>query len=190
MKTKRAMIISALLVMCIVLVGTIFKTTNQKKTNKDIFVKDKSTTIPIVDAIEAPKEDVKTVEVAEIKMDVDLKDIGNKIEEQIIYEQLPKQPVKPKNTPPEKKPQTNDDFEDMRKEPKYNEEEVIYIPEIEEYEPMSESDTKSSSEESNLVPDSQNPFLHDNIPNNGVGGEMSGEDYYEDGVPAGEGDKF
>ncbi|MBK5247775.1 MAG: hypothetical protein JJE49_11000, partial [Peptostreptococcaceae bacterium] len=41
---------------------------------------------------------------------------------------------------------------------------------------------------SNLVPDSQNPFANpDNV---GVPEEVNGEDYYENGVPAGQGDKF
>lgn len=57
-----------------------------------------------------------------------------------------------------------------------------------ESKPASTNDNDGGS----LVPDSDNPFKQpiDTMPNNGTRGEMQGSDYYEDGVPAGQGDKF
>lgn len=47
-------------------------------------------------------------------------------------------------------------------------------------------------QEGDVVPDSENPFLKppSEVPSNGNGGEKKGEDYYENGGKAGEGDKF
>lgn len=54
------------------------------------------------------------------------------------------------------------------------------------------SNENSSDNGSNLVPDSENPFANppQAAPNNQSPGETEGENYYEDGRKAGEGDKF
>jgi len=190
MKNKRAIMILTLLGIGIVLVGAIYVKTNSKNINKDTLIEEKTTHDTVVDAIEAPKEEVVKVEVSRIKEEIVMKDTDHKVEKEVIKEPLPKEPEKPKNIPPEKKPQTKDDVEDMAKEPEYDKEEIIYIPEEKE-EPKTKNESKpNDTEKSNLVPDSQNPFLQADIPSNGNGGEMKGEDYYEEGVPAGQGDKF
>jgi outer membrane biosynthesis protein TonB len=193
MKAKRKMIISTLLVIGVILVGAIYVNTNQESTNEDILIEENITTETVVDAIEVPKENTVTVVVSEIKEDVVTKDIDNKVEAEIIEEPLPTEPEKPKNTPPEKKPQTKNDVEDMTKEPEYEKEEVIYISDETEKDTLvSEQTTKPNQndrdEESNQVSDSENPFLQDNIPNNGDGGEIKFDDVTEH-VP-GTGDKF
>lgn len=190
MKANSSMIIASLLVVCIIFVGTIYVVTNQKSTKDDILIEETIPTDPIVDVVKVPKEEVKTIEVPEIKEEVVIKASANKVEEEIIEEPLPIEPEKPKNMPPKKKPQTKDDVEDMTKEPEYRKEEITYIPEAIEEPKITNKFDNNYSEESNLVPDSQNPFLQDNIPNNGDGGEMLGKDYYENGVAAGQGDKF
>lgn len=190
MKANRTMIIASFLVVCIICVGAIYVVTNQKNTKDDILIEENISTDPIVEVVKVPKADDEKIEVPEIKEEVIIKDIDNKVEEEIIDEPLPIQPEKPKNTPPKKKPQTKGDVENMTKEPEYNEEEITYIPEAIEEPKITNEFDNNYSEESNLVPDSENPFLQDNIPNNGDGGEMLGKDYYENGVVAGQGDKF
>lgn len=188
MKTKRVMLISTFLVIGIALVGAIYIKTNTKNMNEDILIKEKESDDTVVDNIEEPEKGEEKIEVPEIREEEVIKDIDNKVEKEVIEEPLPKEPEKPKSTPPEKKPQTKDGVEDMTKEPEYDEEEVIYIPEEKE-EPQTEKDpAPKDNEEDNLVPESENPFLQDNIPNNGDGGEMKGEDL-GDGE-WGTGDKF
>lgn len=188
MKTKRVMLISTFLVIGIALVGAIYIKTNTKNMNEDILIREKESDNTVVDTIEEPGKDEEKIEVPEIREEEVIKDIDNKVEKEVIEEPLPKEPEKPKSTPPEKKPQTKDDVEDITKEPEYDKEEVIYIPEEKE-EPQTEKDpVPKDNEEDNLVPESENPFLQDNIPNNGDGGEMKLDDV-TDHVP-GTGDKF
>jgi hypothetical protein len=99
-----------------------------------------------------------------------------------IEEPVAEEPKKPEETPPEEQPETDDDLTNSDVVPEYDEEEVTYTPEVEEEEPVEEV------RGSNQVPDSENPFLQDDIPSNGDGGEMNGEDY-GDGE-WGTGDKF
>jgi len=100
-----------------------------------------------------------------------------------IEEPVAEEPDKPEETPPEEQPETDDDLTNPDVVPEYDEEEVTYTPEVEEEEPVDEV------RGSNQVPDSENPFLQDDIPSNGDMGEMKGEDY-DEGAPSGEGDKF
>ena len=73
----------------------------------------------------------------------------------------------------------------MTKEPEYEESQVKYEEEEPVVEPVTETETK---EDSNLVPDSDNPFA--NPENAAKPTEVNGEDYYEDDRKPGEGDKF
>ncbi|WFD10866.1 hypothetical protein [Tepidibacter hydrothermalis] len=187
-KTKRARMIATLLVVGIILIGAIYVKISPKDTNKDILIEEKTTHNTVVDAIEVPKEEVVKVEVSKIKEEVVIRDTDHKVEKEVIKEPLSKEPEKPQNTPPEKKPQTKDDVEDMIKEPEYEKEEVIYIPEDKEEPKMKIESKTNDTEKSNLVPDSQNPFLQEDIPSNGDGGKIKGSDL-GDGE-WGTGDKF
>jgi cytoskeletal protein RodZ len=92
--------------------------------------------------------------------------------EEPIVEQEPSQTEKSEDKPK----QSND----QQKEP------VIEEPKVEP------QPTTTNDDGSNLVPDSENPFKQpiDIMSNNGTRGEMNGSDYYQDGVSAGQGDKF
>ncbi|MEA1974839.1 MAG: DUF6550 family protein [Bacillota bacterium] len=192
-KTQRRILTSALLVVCVILVGVIYIRMNEDKPNTDILINEIETNAnePEVEAIETPEESV-IVEVPEINIDETKKE-DVKVTEEEIKEPIPTKPKKPDNTPPEQKPETSDNVKDMTKEPEYEEEEVVYVlDELEEAdlatEEVTDPNQNSADEESNLVPDSENPFLQDNIPNNGDGGFQDSSDY-SDHVP-GTGDKF
>lgn len=187
MKTKRVMMIAILLLIGIILIGVIYVKTGPKSINKDILIEEKITQDTVVDAIEVPKKEIVKVRFPEIQEEVAIKEIDHKVEKEVIQEPLSKEPEKPENIPPEKKPKTKDDVEDMTKEPEYDKEEVTYIPEEKEPKTNYES-TSNDTEKSNLVPDSENPFLQDNIPGNGDGGFQDSLEY-SNHVP-GTGDKF
>jgi hypothetical protein len=106
---------------------------------------------------------------------------------------MPEPPEKPELDAPEDKPETTDDLEDMDNVPEYNEDDLVV--ETEEVvvvnEPQESTETEPIVEDegkSNLVPPSENPFS--NPANAAKPIESNGEDYYEDGRKAGEGDKF
>jgi hypothetical protein len=192
-KTQRRILVSALLVVCVVLLGVIYARLNVDKPNTDIVIIENDTNEVQVDVIEMPEEEAVIVEVPEIKIEEPKKEENSKVTEEEIKEVMPTEPKKPDNTPPEEKPETSGDVEDMTNEPEYTEEEVIYVPDdSEEVDPVieqiTEPDFNNGDEENNLVPDSENPFLQDNIPNNGDGGFQDSLDY-SDYVP-GTGDKF
>jgi hypothetical protein len=102
--------------------------------------------------------------------------------EENIDEPMAEEPEKPELTPPEEQPETIDDLTNPDVVPDYEEEEITYTPEPEPDEPQDEV------RGSNLVPDSENPFLQDDIPSNGDGGEVDVEDVSE--YEPGTGDKF
>ena len=193
MKTKRAMTISALLVVSMILIGTIYVITNKEIQNNDLMIEADLKSGPHVESIVEQEEEVITVEVLEIETNTTIRNEDSKVDDVTIDEPIAKEPEKPENTLPEEKPQTSDNVEDMTIEPEYKEGKTIYVPkESEEVDPVSEPTTESNQnsvdEGSGLVPDSENPFA--NTDNVGVPEEVNGEDYYENGVPAGQGDKF
>jgi len=104
------------------------------------------------------------------------------IVEEVIKVSMPTEPEKPENTPPDHKPETTDDITNTDKEPQYNKEDTVYVP---EQKPIQ---VEKPSAQSNPVPSSENPFLQNNIPSNGDGGEIKIDDV-SDYVP-GTGDKF
>ncbi len=194
-KSKRAMITSLLIVLCVLMVGGLYLMTNHEDTIVDSTIDNGNEVTPIVESIDTEiDEDILVVdtgtpdiEVEEIVIEEPEVQENPKDDQVLVEEVLPKEPEKPVTTPPVVVPETKDDVEDMTKEPEYEESEVTYTEDKEE--PVVESVTDTdTNEESDLVPDSQNPFANpDNIC---VPDEVNGEDYYENGVPAGQGDKF
>ena len=214
LKMKQYSIVALLVVVSIVLAGFIYSAGQRSKDDQQVVGTKNQTNEPTVNEIDysaveledSTKDSVdenSSVEVEDIVTD-DKKEIDGSpevivetidVDEDINIEisvvdveeidvSISEEPEKPDMTPPEETPETTDDLTDPDNVPEYDEEETTYMPEP-EVEEM-EDEVRGS----NLVPDSENPFLQDNIPGNGDGGEMMGEDYYEDGVPSGEGDKF
>ncbi|MFT9493896.1 DUF6550 family protein [Anaerosolibacter sp.] len=196
-KRQRTLVIAVLLIIAFVLIGGIYMMNNRQNATIDLQANEANNDVQ-VEAIDMETENAETVEVEEVKKDeVVIQEIevsgsntnsDSKVQEETIDEPMPVEPEKPANTPPSHTPQTTDNLENTDKVPEYSEEETSYTPEEldEEEKPV----VTEINEESNLVPDSQNPFLQPNIPSNGDAGEMKGSDYYQDGIPAGEGDKF
>lgn len=213
-KMKRYGIVTVLVVVCIVLVGLIY--TAVQKSNDDRVATDANheETTPVVGTLEMTDEvegemevdepigveDIDTsgdetanddvyadeepmVEVEPIEIDGTEGVEAETIVVESIDEPMAEEPDKPETTPPEEVPETDDDLTDPDVVPEYDEEETTFVPEPEVEEPQ---DEVRGTEQ---VPDSENPFLQDNIPSNGNMGEMKGEDY-DDGAPSGEGDKF
>lgn len=108
----------------------------------------------------------------------------SKIIEESIEVPMAGEPEKPSLPAPTDKPQTDDDLSDLTHEPSYSADEIVYAPE----ETIEPEMPEESVVDSNLVPDSENPFLRDDIPTNGNTGAVYLEDI-TDYVP-GTGDKF
>lgn len=198
LKNQRKIVGIALLFGCMLLVVAIFVVSNQSKSGKDMLASKQENT-PLVGAIDPTAGELSeetanlneddstfsTVSVPGLVIDGGTDQDNNKPEEVTIDVPLPTEPEKPETNPPDHKPQTKDDLQDTSKVPEYSEEETTYIPE--ETQPIPEANNNQSGS-SNLVPDTENPFLQNNIPVNGDGGEMNGEDL-GDGE-WGTGDKF
>lgn len=194
-KKQRTVVITALLAVSFLIIGMIYTMNNRQNTTNDLQANEVNNEIQ-VDSVDAETENVEVVEVEEMKLDgvvvqeleqSDTITITNpKVQEETVEEPMAVQPEKPVNTPPDKTPQTTDSVENTEKVPEYSEEEITFTPEepVQEEKPV---DT-GAKEDSNLVPDSQNPFA--NPANVGTPVEINGEDLYEDGRKAGEGDKF
>ena len=194
-KSKRAMITSLLVVLCVLMVGGLYLMTNHEDTRVDSTIDNSNEVTPIVENIDSENEEdtlvvdtgIPDIEVEEIVIEEPEVQKNPKDHQVLVEEVLPKEPEKPVNTPPVVVPVTKDDVEDMTKEPEYEESEVTYTEDKEEPAVESVTDT-DTNEESDLVPDSQNPFA--NPDNAAKPSEVNGEDYYEDGRKPGEGDKF
>ena len=134
------------------------------------------------------------VVVPEIKPSLQTSTENTKEEQVIIEAPMPKEPEKPELVAPESKPQTKDNMNDPDKVPTYNDKDVVKEGEVvtvTEEKKTNEPVTKqedSKPTDSKLVPPSENPFA--NPANVGKPIEVTGEDFYEDGRKAGEGDKF
>jgi hypothetical protein len=121
-----------------------------------------------------PKSPEKETEVKLVNEDIDTKvEVIPESEDKVKEGDEEENPEPPKYDEPPKVEET-----------KQPENPVIVTPEV-------PKDTDGRHVE-NLVPDNENPFLKpaSEVPSNGEGGEMKGEDYYQDGGKAGEGDKF
>jgi len=195
-KRQRLLIIAVLVLFAVALAGGIYININQQnsmdhlqaiETSKDVAVDEIDKEKEILDVVALDETQGVVVEVQPID-DSDLILItDSEVQEDTIEEPMPTAPEIPKSTPPAQTPQTSDNLENKDQIPTYSEEETNFTPEVTELE---EPVVSKEQEPSNLVPDAQNPFLQNNIPSNGDSGEMNGSDYYENGVPAGEGDKF
>ncbi|GEM_PF-3193524 len=213
-KFKQHGIVTLLIVICAVLIGLIYTSTQGKDDNVAAVATDEQAITPvvkdinvdetaennakngessgvIVEQIDPDQDDVVEVNVDNEAIEVssiDREEAGDTEVDVIVIEEIVEPqaevPDKPDTTPPEEQPVTDDDLTNPDVVPEYDEAEVTYVPDTE---PEEEQDEVRGS---NLVPDSENPFLQDNIPGNGDGGESLGEDLYQDGVPSGEGDKF
>jgi len=196
MKTKRMMITMMLLVCCIAVVGGIY-TVLQPKTIATDEEPANNEPKPIVEIIET-EEPVEVEEIVTENKEVVTEEEADKedtvvVEEIVVTEEKVDEIEKedkvvvdvPMPKVPDTVPETKDDVTDMSKEPEYEEEQVTYKEEEKKEPPKIDTDEK---EDSNLVPDSQNPFLNPN--NASKPTEVNGEDFYQDGRKAGEGDKF
>lgn len=214
-KMKKYSVLTVLVVICLVLVGMIYSASQNKEDNQQVAEVVDDQNKVVVDEIEAnsSESDISVEEMEEatdkeiVVEPVDIPSDDNQeedgevvvevievddntgtevsvIEVEEIEEPIAEEPDKPEQTPPDEIPETTDNLTNPDVVPEYDEEETTYVPDPEPEEPQDEV------RGSNLVPDSENPFLQDDIPSNGEGGEIQGEDLYQDGVPAGEGDKF
>ncbi len=189
-KQKNVLVSASLLMVALVLVFTLYGKLNSNEGQLDPIQEVAAESAPQVDDLEKPEIVEEAVTVADIEPEkITISD--DKVEVVVINEPLPTPPVKPELEAPESKPQTNDNLEDMDNMPEYAEEElvietgeaIIISEENKVAEPTEEQPAGSS-----LVPASENPFAN---PANAVNPvEVNGEDYYEDGRKAGEGDKF
>jgi len=200
-KKMQSMVVAILIVFCLILSGMIYTSMNRKATTLNAEHTDDSIGKPVVEVLEdhviesglEEKEVLAQLEMIEdkafyvepIDVDVNQSEDSDELESVIIDVPMPVVPVKPDLAQPENKPETTDVLTNADKQPEYKEEQTTFIPESEPV--IVEADVPRGTY---LVPDSENPFLQENIPSNGDGGEIKGEDLYQDGVPAGQGDKF
>jgi hypothetical protein len=141
----------------------------EEKSNIETTLKVDEPTVP-----PTPKSPEKETEVKLVNEDIDTKvEVIPESEDKVKEGDEEENPKPPKYEEPPKAEET-----------KQPENPVIVTPEV-------PKDTDGRHGE-NLVPDNENPFLKppSEVPSNGEGGEMKGEDYYQDGGKAGEGDKF
>jgi hypothetical protein len=196
MKTKRMMITMIILVCCIAVVGGIYTVLQPKTTATDEVLANNEHK-PVVETIET-KEPVEVEEIVhEDKKLINAEEADKEetvvVEEIVITEEKEDEKEKEENVVvevpmpevPDTVPKTKDDVTDMSKEPEYENEQVTYQEEEKDELPKVENEEK---EDSNLVPDSQNPFA--DPANVGKPKVYEGEDFYQDGQKAGEGDKF
>lgn len=216
-KFKQYSVVAVLVVVALVLAGLIYTSTQGDDSNSAVAEDNNQNEAPnveeigvnqvdkvvdeveddmvVVEAIDTDQDEVvdvvinedEVVDVVTDESDDDGTGDTSVIEAEVIVvetieEPVAEEPEKPEETPPEEQPETDDDLTNPDVVPEYDEEEVTYTPEVEEEEPVEEV------RGTNQVPDSENPFLQDDIPSNGDGGEMNGEDY-GDGE-WGTGDKF
>jgi hypothetical protein len=192
MKNKTAITGVSLVVIAMIIGVMIFTKLNSGDVVADNVLEDEDATNPVVEElVENEKEEV-TVEVPEI-VETETNVIDQKDQVTTIEEPLPEEPEKPELEAPEEKPVSADDLNNMDTEPQYDEEDVVIESEevfvvADEEEDVTPEPEVGEEEQSDLVPASENPFLNPENAANPI--ESNGEDYYEDGRKAGEGDKF
>lgn len=208
-KMKQYSIVVVLVVICVVLVGMIYSVSkgknNEQQVVESVDVNDKvevdkiEVVSDVSNEVEEELDDAIVVEQIDVNTDDNQEDSDNVAVEQIVVddntdteisvieveevdEPIAEEPDKPEQTPPEEIPETIDDLTDPDKVPEYEEEETTYVsePEPEELQEIVRG--------SNQVPDSENPFLQDNIPSSGDSGEVYVDDISE--YEPGTGDKF
>lgn len=194
MNSKQVTLVTgtSLIIVAVIFGVLIFSKLNTGEVAKDIVLSENQDDTPVVEEIEENEEVKQVVEVPKIQ-DTETKLTEDKNEVTVIDEPMPEPPEKPELEAPKDKPETNDDIENMDNVPEYKEEDLVVEPEevVVVNEPQESTEPEPVVEEeseSNLVPSSENPFL--NPENAAKPIESNGEDYYEDGRKAGEGDKF
>ncbi|KAB3536285.1 hypothetical protein F8154_04190 [Alkaliphilus pronyensis] len=182
----------ALILVAVIFGALIISKLNTGEVTKENLLSENQDNTPIIEEIEVSEEVKPVVEVPKIQ-DTETEVVKDNEEVVSIDEPLPEPPEKPDLEAPEDIPETTDDLEDMANVPEYNEEDLVV--ETEEVVVVNEPQESTKPEpvaeeegESNLVPPSENPFA--NPANAAKPIESNGEDYYEDGRKAGEGDKF
>ncbi|MBS7528523.1 hypothetical protein KHM83_17695 [Fusibacter paucivorans] len=193
MKNKTAITGVSLVVIAMILGVMIFTKLNSGDVVSDNVLEDEDATNPVVEELVETENEEVTVEVPEI-VETETNVIDQKDQVTSIEEPLPEEPEKPVLEAPEETPVPVDDLNNMDTEPQYDEEDVVI--ESEEVIVVSEDEVEdvtpepevSEDDQSDLVPASENPFLNPENAANPI--ESNGEDYYEDGRKAGEGDKF
>jgi type IV secretory pathway VirB10-like protein len=194
MNSKQVTLVTgtSLIIVAVIFGALIFSKLNTGEVAKDIVLSENQDDTPVVEEIEENEEVKQVVEVPKIQ-DTETKLTEDKNEVTVIDEPMPEPPEKPELEAPKDKPETNDDIENMDNVPEYKEEDLVVEPEevvvVNELQESTEPEPVVEEEsESNLVPSFENPFL--NPENAAKPIESNGEDYYEDGRKAGEGDKF
>lgn len=195
-KKQRMILVSVLIVCCLIAVGGIYQVLQSEAidTVESNAVVDE---VPEVSTIENEAIEVEEIIVDIVQAEVNVTPIKDdekdepeaiKEVEVVIDEPKPDEPKKPQNTSPEVVPETKDDVTDMSVEPEYEEDQVTYTEEVIDESTVEPVEEKDDKEDSNLVPESENPFANpDNVANPDV---QNGDELYENGVPAGQGDKF
>lgn len=206
-KEKQYSIMVVLVMISFMLAGMIYSASQRKEDHKQLATEEVSIQEVVIEDIELTEyeagEPETIVEVEEIPIE------GNEILEEVtifvevepisivddqtydtglvVMEEIevPKaeEPEKPDLTPPVQEPETSDDLNNLAAVPEYAEEAITYIPDAELV-----VEKVEEVRGSNLIPDSDNPFLQVDIPSNGDGGELMGSDL-GDGT-WGTGDKF
>lgn len=190
-KSKRRMITSMLLILCVFVVGAIYISTSNTDVEDNSASENENDVVPVVEPIEKESEtevtlttDIPEVIVDEVVIEETKDEPSTKEEVVVIEEGLPEAPEKPETTVPEVIPETKDDVTDVTTEPEYEDDQVTYE---EETEPtVADVPDTEPKEDSNLVPDTENPFS--NPENTGNPNEKKSSEY-SDSVP-GTGDKF
>ena len=200
-KSKRKLISVGLIVICLVLIGSIYLVLNKDKDDFTADTVEGAMNSPQVEEFGTNLEQKElmtdesvvvdtvnnSVEDANKPIDSIITETVDENEEGIISEltidvPMPDAPENPTNIPPETKPETKDDLTNPDQKPEYDEEDTTYIPEVESIGKPSEV----TSEPSTLVPPAENPFANPSNAANPT--EMDSSDY-SDYVP-GTGDKF
>jgi hypothetical protein len=194
MNSKQITVVTgtSLIIVAVIFGALIFSKLNTGEVSKDNVLSENQDYTLVVEEIKESEEVKKVVEVPKIR-DTETKVIEANEEVVSIEEPMPEPPEKPELEAPKDKPETIDDLEDMDNVPEYNEEDLVVEPEevVVVNEPQESTEPERVVEEegeSTLVPPSENPFA--NPANAAKPIESNGEDYYEDGRKAGEGDKF
>lgn len=201
----RLLINTSMIVVCLMLVGGIYWAMNRGSEATDLVVTNEENNVIVETKTDDQVEENSPVVILDSSETSEAVSVDQIVEDKLIVNTtgisttetinalMPEEPEKPALTPPTQKPKTTDDLTDVSKTPTYPEKETVIIPEVKK-ETMKVDTTEgtptTSTGESKLVPDAENPFLQEGISENGSGGAVDGSTLYQDGVAAGSGDKF
>jgi len=196
-KMKTNIIIAVLIVSCITVGAMIINSLRGSSKTTDIIDKTQAGQADVKVDIEQPQDkqeateedstEVKPKEELQVEEEIKEDEVIPKQEsEEVVQQQVEEttheEPIveqEPSQT--EKADDKPEQSNDQQKEP------VTEEPKVEPQR------TTTNDDGDNLVPDSENPFKQPLKPldsDSGLGKDAKGADYYQDGVPAGQGDKF